>query len=1568
MPRQKLQFVVVFLSILLGWILSSPAAHAHGTVIGGRSRGSGVVVNLAYDRSPQPGEIVTINATVTSLVAAPELVIYWQLPAGAEFVNGVSVDRFQDVAAEQMLLSVRQIRFPVEGTHGIEVAAIAKPVPSLQLAGSASLYFTVTENGSTTSTVDPTLKSPMGSRMETIEVETIEAVNARAANDDPCFNISGRVTRIDRRPDVNDANMLIYVDVPDVPVRFARVELREEDTFFDDSYGEVKTDANGNYSFPQFCDNDGLGDDKLELYVRLHAEVYADNSADAHEVVYVTDSSWIDDTYYYDSNFINSSAGGSFTRNFQLDLVQSGIFNIADAVLDGWNFWRESGGLAEEDNDFYDHTTKVHWEIDYVDGGSYYSPNTLEITIASAASERGDPDEWDDSVILHEFSHAIEDKYACDDSLGGPHDFDELLDDEEFAWSEGYGNYFQSAARRWRGDPLAVWYLDGFGGANLETWDTSNPNVGVADAPSLVSVFNEVAIAAMFWDLLDGNVDTQDRVAFGHPTIQEVYTHSEFANNGWFDEDCTTAVYMTAWQALEKQANADTAAAVVQNVTDASLPFSAANADEMASTESLSEGVFYGPVTSAAANAGPANQLDYQWWKHLVLVTDRSKSMEGSKFNAVKSVMQEMVGDMAADPNGIEFSLYTFDNGTLFNNNAVVESKFYADLITPEIDALTTNSAADPNCQVNSLRALSNAIGPKMKGNAWLFTDGDPTTGISVETLVGQLNSRQIKGSVALLGGCNSAPVSSVNTTGATKNYLGKAANASQQGGIIPYLLTAIGSGGQFLYVDPAKIEDAAEILRAQMSHRAGAGRWSDYVSTTPTYIYDNLTSWEYNWIDTSPAAGGTNHGVPSPQVNVPLPAPFNYYGVNQSNSFVTSYGYLTFGATQQTAVSANTAIPNVAQPNNALYIFWEDLFWNNPPAAAAAESPADVDAARVNVFSRQDGDWFAIETSGEGTADGKPRAYQILLNSSTGEIRYQYQTLQGNSGGATVGLENANGATAVQVGFNDTNAAKDNTGYKFVPAPAQPSKTFTVAVDSLTPNVGFLLTGFSGTFAPLDVRAPDNSIVSCADTANVTCLNLGLVQYVQVKVNNRTGNWKATVTPGASGAGTFMFSAIGASTVNPTVTGQRALSTEAQNFRMILGRSVSNNVMDGWFTRPDGAPFGAAIRFYDDGQHNDGRAGDGRFGSDSFTPPAAGVAYLWLKGNIDGNDFVRAEQTPFNFQPLAVTSLGDGNNYGGVTKLVFEIKNLDTVDHCYFRNTIIQPGWTANWNMPLDELINGLCISAGTSVTRTLDVQMSTVSPNTLPSGATGEVTVVFYEKEAGLISDSATATVTRRREPAFIVINNKYTSSYLPPTGAATALLHARVFDDQMVSVGDGVAVTWSSTLGTLSLTNGVTTDGRTDATFTAGTTEGVAVITVTVSETLVATTTIPIHAPLADALALTVDKSTLASADNTAQLTVAVRDVWGNPIANQSVRIGASGDGEGGTVDGSEVLTTTTNVNGQIVATYTRGSVSGPVTIMAQVITEENGTSIAVLEDQVIIQVEVEEKKIYLPSVTR
>jgi hypothetical protein len=70
---------------------------------------------------------------------------------------------------------------------------------------------------------------------------------------------------------------------------------------------------------------------------------------------------------------------------------------------------------------------------------------------------------------------------------------------------------------------------------------------------------------------------------------------------------------------------------------------------------------------------------------------------------------------------------------------------------------------------------------------------------------------------------------------------------------------------------------------------------------------------------------------------------------------------------------------------------------------------------------------------------------------------------------------------------------------------------------------------------------------------------------------------------------------------------------------------------------------------------------------------------------------------------------------------------------------------------------------------------------------------------------------------------------------------------------------------------------------------------------------------------------------------------------------VRLGVSGDGEMGTIGGSEVFTGTTNASGQIAATFTRGSGSGPVVVMAQVMAEENGATYAALEDQKTIQIE-------------
>lgn len=1425
--------------------------------------------------------------------------------------------------------------------------------------------------------------NPMGTQMITTIGETIPADRSgRAASDTPCFDVSGKVLRVERTP----SSTRQYLPDTLVPVRFAKLELREEDPIEDDKYGTVYTGADGSYSFTDICKDDGPFGGALELYLRLYAEIV--DPATKHKVVQVTDISYIDEIHEFNSGIFGNETGGSFPIDLELTADQSAALNIADGMYEAWKFASDRGGIAGS-GEFLDLTADVQWEPGwtgddrplYAGLNTYYDPLFVEITVGAVT----DPDGWDESSFIHEYGHLMEHEYSCDESLGGPHSFDEILSDQEFAWSEGYANYFQGAVRSGRGFPEANLYIDLNSAAtpfpsgrlrgrvtDFEDWhingfftSTVDSAPGTVITTSLVSPRNEVAIAAMFWDLLDAVDDDQDRVWFDHSEIQQVYTDDEFADQ-WGLEECTIAEYFRAWQALKKQADTDVAAVIVQN-TGVGNPFttsavSAASADGEASGYSF---------TDLATNAKTSA---YQWWKHLVMISDVSKSMQGTKLNAVKTVLNEQVADIAqTQTKGTEFSLYTFDN-TKTTNTEVLAGKFYPELVTPSINSLAANSANDPTCQVESLRAMSQAIGPKIKGDVWLFTDGDALQSVSVESLVKSLNSRQMRGSFAVMGGCNSATPNPQQVSGAAKNYLGLGANATQPGGIVPYLLTALGSGGKFLFVDPNQTSAAANILRAQLTHSAGAGTWSDYVSNNATYIYDKLNSWEYSWIDTTPAAGGTNQGTPNPVVTVALPGSFPFYGSNQTTAHIYKYGYLTFGTLPPAGQMNNTAIPSAGQPNNALYPLWDDLYWHNPPTvAAASDGPTEADALQVDVSTKNTRDWFAISTIGDGSPSGDKRAYQVLLNNTTGEIRFQYKSFI-DSSTATIGVENGSGTVATQISLNDINGAKDNMGYKFVPAPVQPSKTFTVAVDGLTSSVGFLLTGYSGNFAPLAVRAPDNTLMNCADTANVLCITSGLVQYVQVKVNGRKGHWTATVAPGNTGAGTFTFSAIGASTVNAGSGSERSLPVGPQFIGVKLEndspgapRSTQNGQLTGWFVTVDGEPFGSPFPLYDDGMHNDGGPNDGRFGSDAFTPPGPGVAYLWMQGTVNGEAFSRSDPAPFNFQPLEVTSLGDGVNYGDVTNLTFTIKNGDNAAHCYNRSTEVPSGWSFDWKMSAFEANFGLCMAAGATVTRTVEIKMAAVSPNTLPSGATGDVIVTFVDKEEGTISHSATAAVTRRRTPAYIVLDNRNSAGSLRPNGSDSAYLKIQAFDDQMVSVAEGTPVTITTSMGVISPTHAAIQNGKVDAYFTTPQTPGVALLTISVAH-LSMTTTLEITAPLPDKLTLISGQSVLSPTVQTTPLTVTVTDKWGDPAVGQSVHLSVSGDGALGMIDGSEVITGTTNSAGQIVATFDRGGAVGDALVTATLLFEQNGQTQPSLTDTKAIQMLAEFRSIFLSQVYR
>ncbi|MCJ7662348.1 MAG: VWA domain-containing protein [Anaerolineales bacterium] len=1499
-----------------------------------------IEVVLEADQAPSPGGTASLRISATPLIQAPDLQIQWIVPPEVELV-GTDTEFFGSIAAHKMVSSQREIRFSSEGIFKVAVRASFQPANDVEFGASGVLFFTIKPGGSEVSDMDPQARSPMGSIMPTqVDIDTQQIMSPDSTSDDPCFAINGRLRRIDREPTTNGYSADTWV-----PVSHAVVDVREEDLVFDDSYAEVITNENGEFSY-SFCDDDGWFDDTLEIYIRLVAEIYA---ADTF-VAEVIDSSWIDEVYEYDS-WVTSSDGGTLTFNSDLTVEQSAVFNIADAIYEAWDFWRDSGGENGGDA-LFDEEGEVHWEPGYGDTGSYYISFWGEITIADDPS---DSDEWDDSVIIHEWGHMADDLYSCDDNPGGQHFVNSLVSDPELSWGEGYPDYYQSAVRAANGHSNSNRYLDIDGSnsaninVNLETWDITQP--------TLVNVLNEFAIAAALWDFSDNVNDGQDQVNHGHDMIQRVYTSETFESiaYGFWDDTCEFDTFARAWVAAGNPANAATAAAILQNTGYTFPPAPTVTASQMTSVNSTVD-------TSATMDNAPSQ---YVWWNTVTQLVDNSASMAGTKINAVKTVLDESINDLGSLPEGTEFSLYTFNNSNTINQT-VFAGQFFPENLKSAVSGLTTSSSTDGSCQVQALRALAQAVDEQSGGDVWLFTDGDTYQNYpSVETMKQILNDRQIRASVALLGLCPSTSVAAaemsesaqVQLEGAAQAYLGLAAEDTP-GGLVPYLLTAINSGGQFLYVDSSQIDAAADILRAQITHSAGAGRWSDYVSDVATYRWDELTLGEYNWIDATVDGALLGHVGNESYLDVDLPQSFSYYNSGPyTEAHAYENGYITLGNYFYNQGN-NTQVPNGAFPNNALYPFWDQL----AGTIIGLLSPDAPDAPGL-IYTKQMGDWFAIEYVNfyAQTVSASPLIFEVLLNISTGEIRYQYNSVADGAGSATIGLENSSGTDGVQVSYNDVDGATSGMGYQFTPVPPQPSKTYTVTVDTLMAGVGFLLTGYSGSFEPLEVSYPDGSQVSCSDEANVLCLDLGLVQYIQVDVDNRAGEWNAVVDAGKTGAGTFSFISMAASELSVNSPGDRSLTTIGGTELLVdLGKAVDGNILTGWFRQPDDKPFGTNFTFFDDGKHGDGFAGDGRFGADPFTPSEPGTGYLFVEGKLGGINFVRADPIPFTFQPINISSRGDGANSGGGTDLMFDIKNLDTEDHCYWLDYEAPNGWH------IDGLgiIPAVCVNAGETHTATITVYMAAGSTNDLPSGTGGIVILTVTEWGEGIMSDSASARVTRHRSPDTINIFNP--TFYLRPAGDTTTM-EFMVLDDQHVAVADGTQVQLNTTLGSMSPGTGITHGGFFTATFTTGSGKGTAIITASTTGNVSATTEVEIGSAEPSHIILEAS-ARLVPPDgvSTSDLVATVKDRWDTPVADQVVRIGVAGDGQMGTISGSEVITGTTNAQGQFTTTFTSGTIAGHARVRAELLVMDTDGYRVVHDAQQIIEMIVPE--VYLPLILR
>lgn len=1582
-----------------------------------------ILVSLRADRAVAPNEVATLSFGATPQFNAPNLAIAWSLPDGGEWVTAGAAE-LGAVAAGQTVQLTRQVRFAAEGVHRVLVQASYSPDGALNLAEVGVLFFTVAAgDAAKVSQRDPTASNPMGSRMPMQVTQLGDSVQASQDNgvtqpNDPCFTVSGAVTRAERTPTPSGLNPpAANANPPRIPVRNALIEMREEDTISDDSYGSMLTDANGNYQF-KFCDDDGWLDDELEIYVRLHAEVKNGGFtvARVHEQFDYSELDFDGGVYEFNSGVIDSE-GGVYRIDFALDERQSSIFNIADAVYAAWNFWNASGGP------YFDSTTDLYWEPGAGYSGSNYTNPWGNINIADGPA---DPDQWDDSVIIHEWGHRADDKWSCDDNGGGPHNIDTLTDDLELAWGEGYPDYFQSAVRASLGVANASFYLDNnaMGYANnppagsagisvdLETYDSTrttasmlNPGAwgAVTDGHSpLLSDLNELAIAAMLWDLNDANQDARripqtdaagnilrdgagnpiminsapwDRVSHGHAMIQDVYTNDKFESNGGiFDDTCTTNVYLLSWLQLNKPTDGPTAEVVTKN-TGREFPFNFmwASGGGLASSAELA-------ATTATRPASP----DYRWWDRVTMVVDNSNSMSGVKLDAAKVALTEQLNDLAVNPKGAEFNLYTFDNVNYFNRR-VFSSFFNKDDAQPAIASLSARADADPSCLVGALNALTQATQDQQGGLAWLYTDGDTYQSPSVAATRRLLNERRVRASIALLGGCGSPPNAPTSPAGPLRSYLGLAANNSQPGGIVPYLLTALGSGGQFLYVNPDQLEDAADILRAQISHSAGAGKWSDYVSDSATYRFDKLNSWEYRWLDlVQPDAEETFLMADYPTdrgqltetpMNFGIPAGFTFYGSPVSSVAVNQDGYIELDPCTGPVITCFYAsrwfLDNLRT----------DLPWDYipvPPKAASAPEATSEYGFQVHVWTVPlFSGWYIISTEGTGWYNvGAPfptppdlgyRAYQIWLNQNTGEIRYLYNSLRNEAAGAEIGLRRTwrniiGGGTQTDkflVSNMDANGATPGMGYKLTPAPPQPSRTYTVTVDALTESVGFLQTGYSGNFEPMIVRTPDGAVVNCADTANVLCLTADnqpgdrMTQYIQVNVNGATGDWTATIDAGSSGMGTFSFNALAASALAPESDGDHLLaSVGATQLRVRLPGNVDGSSLLAWLQQPSGARWGAPFTMFDDGQHGDDRAGDGLFGIDNFTPPGEGVGYLYLSGAVGGAPFVRTDLVPYNFQPVRLTALGDpvkvsnGNEF----KLTFRLENVSAIGYCYYPDVDLPDGWSYDWDF---DLIGPTCPPPNGFIDHVLTVYPDDAWKQ-VRSSSEARVGVTFTEDEEEGVSDSVAVTIKRYRAIARVEIDERSVVEPLRPGDTIT--ITAIAVDNQGFPVRDGTVLQFTTAAVSAASTNvaAATVNGRATFAFTAPATAGDVTVTAA-SGGKSDSALIHVRAPLPQQITIKATPNDLeATGAQQATVVATLRDRYGKPVKQRKVRIVVEGDAQQGQVNGAEVVKGVTNAKGQVSATFTKvaNSEGGTVAVRAELLVNTPQGEQAVLEARALI----------------
>ncbi len=172
-----------------------------------------------------------------------------------------------------------------------------------------------------------------------------------------------------------------------------------------------------------------------------------------------------------------------------------------------------------------------------------------------------------------------------------------------------------------------------------------------------------------------------------------------------------------------------------------------------------------------------------------------------------------------------------------------------------------------------------------------------------------------------------------------------------------------------------------------------------------------------YSWID---ATDGTQYplGDDASSAAIALPGTFTYFGADYTTVRINSNGYVWFGTASYT--TAHMILPFEGRPNTDAMAFGEDL---NPESGTQGMIYAKTVGNQLVVEWHQVQHW----------ASGFPETFEIILDTATDQVTYQYNTLSWPDF-TSVGLENTTGTVGQLYSYRNSAGLAAGRAVQFTP------------------------------------------------------------------------------------------------------------------------------------------------------------------------------------------------------------------------------------------------------------------------------------------------------------------------------------------------------------------------------------------------------------------------------------------------------------------------------------------------------------------------------------------------------